>query len=304
MGKGLLRSSTGELVLNRSAPVPVHLFYRFSGKTRHFRGIPPKMTRVVEEENVSSRDQIIPGLAVASVVTALQILSAPQRAAMSIFILLNGHAAEDPHYQLWFLQAFGPLHVKELSVVTDCPGSNEGSYECMLEHAAKTGDAKETMLLFLEEDYFLKHDAFTRSIDFWSSYQPCFIVPYDYPDRYSRTDNEDYGRTAILRMPQLHWRSVESTMVTYAVRRDIFDELRESLPAPWDDRSRSRRLSQYGIWSPIPSLASHVHQDEPTPWCGLLSDFDEPCKVTVARLCAALISLEFPLGIDCLQDIL
>merc|ERR1719375_2866269 len=108
------------------------------------------------------------------------------------------------------------------------------------------------MVFFLEEDYLVRHDAFARSIDFWSSYEPCFLVPYDFPDRYSSTDDQDYDQVAILRMPHMHWRSVESSKVTFAVRLDFFLKFRASLPAPWNYRKRARSLRTYGIWSPIP----------------------------------------------------
>merc|ERR1740121_159115 len=134
----------------------------------------------------------------------------------------------------------------------------------MLDIARGVADVPRAMLVFLEEDYLFHPDMLVRLVDFWAAYDPCALVPYDNPDRYTRTDNLGFGAETILHTPGMHWRTVESSTVTFVMRMDAFQALdrRGLVPAPWDDRGRSRQVSALlGLWGPMPSLAGHVHWD-------------------------------------------
>lgn len=110
--------------------------------------------------------------------------------------------------------------------------------------------------------YLVRADVFLRMAEFFKAYSPCIAAPYDYPDRYILRDapsRDAYNRNIILKAPHLHWRTATSTTVTLAVRGIAAGRL----PTPMDDYKRSRALGAlYGIFTPIPSLASHEHGEE------------------------------------------
>lgn len=142
--------------------------------------------------------------------------------------------------------------------VQPSPRGNDPSHQNMLRHVRPGGDV---ITFLLKEDYLVRSDVFLRTAELFKAYAPCAAVPYDYPDRYTlrdETSRRAYARNVVLRAPRLHWRTVTSTTVTLAVRGVPASRL----PTPRDDYGRSRALARrYGIFAPIPSLASHEHGD-------------------------------------------
>lgn len=126
-----------------------------------------------------------------------------------------------------------------------------------------TIDNNRTIIYLLEDDYI--HDKYsTRNlVDIFSSHEPCFAVPYDYPDRYYMKDiaNADDNRVSVLAGQYHHWRTVRSTTVTFATRAETIRALWINLPTPQSDFWNMHILTTYfnvSVLSPIPGLASHT----------------------------------------------
>jgi len=258
-GLGKLKVMNGAFVFDKEPLEPVYLFYRFTGHSRH--------DKLAEHT---------PALGAVSLLNALQATSKILRKSMHVYVLLNGEDRES--YVDWFRGKLRELELESFDV-RDVPEGNDKSYSEMISSAQKVKDVDRAMLLFLEEDYLVHPDMLIKLVDFWTAYDPCALVPYDYPDRYTRTDNQGYHAEAILHAPGLHWRTVESATVTFAMRLDVFRALesKQLIPAPWDDRGPSRQVNRLvGLWAPMPSLASHIHHDCTGPCTLTDPNFDYP----------------------------
>lgn len=232
------------LQLKQEPLEPVHIFYRFTGTSRHDTG-----------------DQHTPLLGAISFLGSLERLSEAQRGSVNLYVFLDPSIQSDGNN--WWIKVTEDLGLESVQVLKSQRGNIE-SYDTMLQQARKIQDSGRAILFFLEEDYLCHPDMMQGLLEFWSVYNPCFVAPYDYPDRYARKDNKGYGQEAILKTPMRHWRTVESVTVTFVTRLDIFQTLdeRQLLPHPMNDRGRAREIRKFvGIWAPMPSLASHRHND-------------------------------------------
>lgn len=185
-----------------------------------------------------------------SVVNALQFLrDTPQAKVTDMTVLAGDHGYSRAH------ELFSSVPIRVQFQLA--PKGNSASYIAML-RLIKI----ERITFLLEEDYLVRADVFLRMAEFFKAYSPCIAAPYDYPDRYILRDapsRDAYNRNIILKAPHLHWRTATSTTVTLAVRGIAASRL----PTPMDDYKRSRALGAlYGIFTPIPSLASHEHGEE------------------------------------------
>lgn len=223
-----------------------HIFYRFHGKSRHDGG-----------------NQHTPVLGAISFLGSLQRLSAVQRGSVNVYVFVDSGISSD--VRKFWAETLNGLGLETFQILHTESG-NVNSYQTVLATARKVKDTTRAMMFFLEEDYLCHPDMMLKLFDFWSVYNPCFAVPYDYPDRYTRTDNNGYGHETILKTPFRHWRTVESTTATYLTRLDVFHILDKQSLLPNPNLGSSRGVSRQirdliGVWGPMPSLASHRHRD-------------------------------------------
>eukprot|EP00614_Pseudopedinella_elastica_P028349 CAMPEP_0172635464 /NCGR_PEP_ID=MMETSP1068-20121228/199491_1 /TAXON_ID=35684 /ORGANISM="Pseudopedinella elastica, Strain CCMP716" /LENGTH=494 /DNA_ID=CAMNT_0013447693 /DNA_START=85 /DNA_END=1569 /DNA_ORIENTATION=- len=261
MAGTLKRGKDGVLAFEREPVESIHVFYRFSGSSRH------DLADAGAGTAGHSRISRTPSLGAVSVASALLASNQALRASLSWHVFLNGAAAEDRAYGKWFTAMGRDLELRNLTVTPVSPGNYESFREMAKTVAARTAGGRE-MVILLEEDYWVHPTVFTALTELWAAYSPCMAVPYDYIDRYTSDGGERWagGREALLVTPGQHWRTVTTSTVTYAVRGDVFRALEalDTLPEPWSDYPHSIRASALvGIWAPVPGLAAHVHPSNP-----------------------------------------
>ena len=148
---------------------------------------------------------------------------------------------------------------------------NSGSYRYALSRAVQsTSD----WVYFAEDDYLYCDDAFGVMWESLKAIPKCdYITLYDHPDRYTRSDDAAGGRSHLAWAAGRHWRTVESTCMTFAARRnalarDAWAHRLGTFPRTPRDREIWRLTLGLGkycwkfpkrrLWSPMPSLATHM----------------------------------------------
>ena len=139
--------------------------------------------------------------------------------------------------------------------------SNEQSllYSLNLGHSAVYSD----IVYFLEDDYLHTNKAVEQLIEGFSINPDGIVSGYDHPDRYTRTDDVDYGQTNIFLGKDCYWRTGESTTCTWAVRPKIFSEMyNTAVQYKLNDRELFRSLRKSGIKliTPMPGFSTHCHE--------------------------------------------
>lgn len=110
---------------------------------------------------------------------------------------------------------------------------------------------------FAEDDYLYRPEAIGRMVGIAGI---GLVTPYDHPDRYLRSDNRPDGALRI--MGDYHWRTHESTTMTFGISHAILTEVQDIMR---EHACEGRKMWYpildvgYKIWGPVPSLATHVH---------------------------------------------
>ncbi len=169
------------------------------------------------------------------------------------------------------MERFGP-------VVTISKRGNSGSYRLLLDVVRARGWERDALVYFAEDDYLYRAEAFDRLAAAAAAFPHAeYFTLYDHPDRYGRADDADTGRVDVyLAPPGQHWRTAESTCMTFAARtgaihRDMDAQiagLAQEIPMDrpiWRHTLFERPRAQGPgaprpvLLSPIPSLATHCH---------------------------------------------
>jgi len=214
-------------------------------------------------------------------------------------MFLNGFLSEEKKaafasFVKWFLVSAddagvaGSLHktngaLYSVNVYTDVPAGNAASFEHLLAHTRALDLDPSAIVIFLEDDTLLSKSSLIEMVEIFHSHDPCFVTPIDSADLYTFGDkgiisnsNKDPIDEFLLAPSQIvagrrrHWRTVQSTTVTYAARQGTLDFFASRIPIPSDDFLRLLSLVRdfdVSILSPLPSLALV---------CESLSDFTEP----------------------------
>ncbi len=166
--------------------------------------------------------------------------------------------------------------------VVELPGlGNSGSYLKAIAEATAPGLA-DTDLVVLSEDDYLYLPAALRELVTAAEAIPeaSYFTLYDHRDRYTRTDDADGGRARVYLAGGHHWRTVESTCMSFgarvrALRRDARIHAWASRGVIPEDRAMWRRIQGYGwrgllrarhrLVSPIPTLATHMETEYLAP---------------------------------------
>lgn len=126
----------------------------------------------------------------------------------------------------------------------------------------KLADTLKGNIYFVEDDYLHKPESITKIVQVLDDYH--LVTGYDHLDRYTRTDDVTLGRDYILfsKETNLHWRSTESTCLTFAVTYEAWRK-KVGVQAKihkLNDRQFFRALINDGVrlWSPIPALCTQV----------------------------------------------
>ncbi len=165
--------------------------------------------------------------------------------------------------------------MREAGELRELPGlGNSGSYREAL--AAAVGDdlPDEDLVYLSEDDYLYLPDAFAALVEAAREIaEASYFTLYDHIDRYRRTDDADGGRSRLFLAGQHHWRTVESTCMSYgarvgALRGDAWIHRRYTKDEIPDDRTIWRFAQGLGryLWkrprrilvSPVPTLATHL----------------------------------------------
>jgi len=231
-----LDGATHSLGFATPKPEPCHIFFRFSGRSRH-----------------DPQGESTPTLGAMALQRTLAALDAAQAQATSLTVMLNGDA-NTPEHRAWFMSQFAP-HISRTHV-TVVPNGNRESFVAQRRLVMASVQGERTVVFLVEEDYLHTADMLPQVLSFFRAYNPCVVVPYDYPDRYAYDDaytRHFYARNVVLKGTGNHWRTVDSTTVTYAARLHVFrDVLRirgsKGMPGPlyfFHDYKESLFLGQH-----------------------------------------------------------
>lgn len=129
---------------------------------------------------------------------------------------------------------------------------NEASYFRQLDVASEREDS----VMLLEDDYYLLPNA-GRKIE-EALKELTFITPYDHPGYYTETKHK-YLRK-VVNVGDHHWQKVIDTTLTFGassgrIIKDNIDKFKSN--SVWDEHIWET-LGEYELWSPIPSLATHM----------------------------------------------
>jgi hypothetical protein len=173
----------------------------------------------------------------------------------------------------------GPMPDDRLQVMSNWgkivafPGlGNSPSYRQVLGMA--TALPSTDLVYFAEDDYLYKPEAFSQMLNAFAGLPKVeYITLFDHLDRYTRTDDAGGGRSKVMLAGDRHWRTVESTCMTFgarvgALKRDAWIHRLFTIPRTPRDRHiwRCAQGLTYFFWkfpksrliSPIPSLATHL----------------------------------------------
>jgi hypothetical protein len=118
--------------------------------------------------------------------------------------------------------------------------------------------------LFQECDYLYLPDTGKKMIEACDVFD--YISPYDHPDKYK--EGMIPKEHEIILLGNQHWRSTDSTTSTFMGRGDM---VRKNLDLfkqwGWEDHKRWLDFGSKGfkLWTPIPSIATHMVEDYMAP---------------------------------------
>lgn len=156
-------------------------------------------------------------------------------------------------------------NIEIMELVEECPNphdyeifhfenwsdGNVGTFHRQLELACD----KDKVLL-TEDDYYYLPEAGKIIEEALDSLE--FLTPYDHPGYYYESDH-DYKRNVAL-VGDRHWQTVSSTCLTFATRGESIKEVIDTMKGyGWQDHFMWLELTEkHQLWSPIPSLATHM----------------------------------------------
>ena len=158
--------------------------------------------------------------------------------------------------------------------VIDLPGLGNGpSFRRAVESALAMPDG--TVAYLAEDDYLYVEPALERVTGVFAAVPAAdYVTPYDHLDRYTRSDDAGGGRSHVIVAAGQHWRTVDSTTMTFGARVERLRNDNWVVRLATTPRKRPKdhlmwRLIQgqkHFFWKfpkrlllgPIPSLASHM----------------------------------------------
>lgn len=158
------------------------------------------------------------------------------------------------------LDYFRTKRIENLSTVNY---NSHASVEFQWDYADKLdGD----WLYFVEDDYLHAPGAGRVFMEGVNRFD--LFTLYDHLDRYTRTDDITNGKESVAMTPSCHWRTAESTCVTWAISRKLWQNVRPLARLHGNhDRDFFRDLIAHGIrlWTPIPGKSTHCMEGYMSP---------------------------------------
>jgi hypothetical protein len=171
--------------------------------------------------------------------------------------------------------------MRRFGAVVELPGlGNSPSFRRALEEALALPD--ETVAYFAEDDYLYLEPAFTRLLAVFDTVPAAdYVTLFDHRDRYTRDDDARGGLSRIVVAGGQHWRTVESTCMTFGarVRRLRADRWIVTLATTTKRRPKDRvmwrllqgqhlfawKFPKRVLLGPVPSLATHMDTEGLAP---------------------------------------
>jgi hypothetical protein len=212
-----------------------------------------------------------------------------------------------PEYTELFRSIF---HENELEIVEADSVGNLSTFSMQIDLLLKQTDAE--FVFFAEDDYFYFPQALTKMVEFARQNKDVdFVTPYDHPDSYFTSSRHE--RHEVKAFGARHWRIASSTCLTFLARRSALQATESQMrtysrgnmdcslwlaltqkfelakPAihavdslhfkiwvktwlwGWKALLFSRR---YRLWSPIPTLATHMEKTCLAPLFDWQAEFD------------------------------
>lgn len=173
--------------MNRQAEMDMHAVYRiYPGE--NYKNRPPYYSKLLMFQS---------------------FLLAWRRVGGTLTLLVDAEAMPDPYLPLFERYATDVRYLGGLG--------NSGSYVEALQRIKEVPD--EDLVYLAEDDYLYTGDTFVE----WMAAardipQADYFTFYDHPDRYTRTDDAWRPRERVFVGGRRHWRTVESTCMTYGAR--------------------------------------------------------------------------------------
>jgi len=145
----------------------------------------------------------------------------------------------------------------------DWGSGNKGTFYRQLDIAS----GLEGKVFFLEDDYYFLPEA-GKAID-EALDSLAFLTPYDHPGYYTE-EGHRYKREVRI-AGNRHWQTVKDTTLTFATHANLVKHEIETMKFfGWVDVKLWAELSKrHQLWSPIPSLATHME----TPYLSPVIDW-------------------------------
>ena len=153
----------------------------------------------------------------------------------------------------------------------DCNDQNT-SYLIQLDRAKPLDEP----VLFQEDDYVYLKNVGKKIEDAIKELE--FVNPYDHLEFYTKTYDFHKGPFEIKLIGDQHWRTIDFNTMTWGCHSgrlsDYWDILHHH--GFWD-KDTWDEMAKYGakLWSPIPSLATHMHMDYLSPGIDWTRRFNE-----------------------------
>lgn len=136
------------------------------------------------------------------------------------------------------------------------------SYLIQLDRAKKVDD----FVLFQEDDYVYLKRVGKKIEDALKILE--FINPYDHREFYTVNDTFHKGPFDIKLIGEQHWRTIDFNTMTWACHSNSLSKYWEPLHLHgfWD-KDTWEAMHEFGatLWSPIPTLCTHMHADYLAP---------------------------------------
>lgn len=183
-----------------------------------------------------------------------------------LFVILDGC----PSYRAFFEDALSSARNVALSFEDTPSIGNHATYARQYEILLGQTDAD--YLYFSEDDYLYDSNAFAAMTDFLDQEGVDFVTPLDHPDRYNHAlGNKGPLRKETIRVSRhCHWRTAESSCMTFMTTRSVFDEA-QALIATYGtgamDGTMWVALTKTGVLNPLKlfpaAVAYALHLDRP-----------------------------------------
>lgn len=182
----------------------------------------------------------------ASLVKALAKLGAKVR----LVVVLDG--CDDAYVRLFEdVCASEGRELVDLSVERTNAIGNAATWNRQVEIALERGIDAE-YVFFSEDDYLFREDAVVVMLDFMDRGLGDFVSPLDHPDRYLTDSRRE--KTNIVASRYCHWRALESSCMTFLMRRSLLPKiLRQSSVYQFNcsDGAFWQTLTQWRMRSPL-----------------------------------------------------